>query len=272
MIYLIILCILAGSYLAICFYFYIFQRKLIFIPSTTIKEEPPQLGLEYQEDIINTVDNNFIVVWRMWFKKHQNSLKGSIVYFHGNRNNVSHYLKFCSYLASMGYEVFSVEYRGYGKSSGLPSQRAILDDFPYLNQYFTDKLGKKNDRLILYGCSLGGAVAIKYARSYIPQALIIESSFSSLYDLGIHRYFFLPIRWLLHQRFNSVKSINHIACKKLIMHSPHDNVIPYKLGRKLYNKASDPKVFFEMKGNHRNGWDQTGIESMKKRIFDFIEN
>ncbi len=123
--------------------------------------------------------------------------------------------------------------------------------------------------LIVYGRSLGGAVAIKYANQFEPTALIVDSSFSSLYDMATHLYPFLPAKLILNQHFDSFKKVINIKCPKLFLHSPNDEVIPFKLGQKLFDSAPEPKKFFTLQGGHNEGW--TDFSQPYGAVKDFLK-
>ncbi|MCH9003231.1 MAG: alpha/beta hydrolase [Planctomycetes bacterium] len=145
-----------------------------------------------------------------------------------------------------------VGYRGYGRSTGTPGEDGLYADAEAAWRYLTETRGERPDRIVLFGRSLGGAVAIELARRHNPAALVVESTFTSLVDVGRHHYPLLPVSLIATHRFDSLSKIAGIACPKLFLHGTDDALIPIDLGRALYDAAQSPKRFLETPGGHNN--------------------
>jgi fermentation-respiration switch protein FrsA (DUF1100 family) len=152
-------------------------------------------------------------------------------------------------LRSLGASVLLVSYRGYAQSDGEPSEDNVYEDA----RTAYDWLRARNipaDVIVVFGRSLGGAVAVDLATRVPCRSLIVESSFTSALDLGQGAFPYFPIRLMLRYRFESLAKIGGVSCPVLITHSPHDDMIPYAMGRKLFDAAPEPKRFFELAGRH----------------------
>ena len=167
----------------------------------------------------------------------------------------------------MGIGVLIFDYRGFGLSEGRPTERGTYEDADAAWRYLIETRGERPERVVLFGRSLGGAVAIELARRLMnrptepgkpgvagsvpqPAALVVESTFTSILDIGRVHYPFLPIRLLVTYRYASIEKVGHISCPKLFMHGRDDTLIPLSNGRKLFEAAAEPKRFIETPGEH----------------------
>jgi fermentation-respiration switch protein FrsA (DUF1100 family) len=169
---------------------------------------------------------------------------GTILYFHGNGENVSHLLDYAHQMRSdFKCNVLVIDYAGYGKSDGTPTAPGVLDDglaaLTYLNQQ-----GIPNSEIIVYGFSLGGSVAVDLAAKHEVKALIVESSFTSLAEMGRVNFPFLPTEYLLWEQLPSIKKIGKVRCPVFISHGQADQVIPFSQGQRLFEAANEPKTFY----------------------------
>ena len=178
-----------------------------------------------------------------------------LLFFHGNAGNLSHRAEMLFELATrVPARVFVVGYRGYGRSEGRPSEDGLYRDARAAWRHLTGEGGVPPDRIVIFGKSLGGAVAIDLATEVEPAGLMIESSFSSIPDMAGKHYPFVP-KFMIRTRMNSLAKISTISCPKLFIHSKADRVVPYALGRKLYEAAPEPKRFHEILGaGHNETW------------------
>ncbi len=178
-----------------------------------------------------------------------------LLFFHGNAGNLSHRAELLFELAiRVPARVFVVGYRGYGRSEGRPSEDGLYRDARAAWRHLTGEGGLPPDRIVIFGKSLGGAVAIDLATEVDPGGLIVESSFTSIPDMAGKHYPFVP-KFMVRTRMNSLAKITTISCPKLFIHSKADRVVPYALGRKLYEAAPEPKSFHEVFGaGHNETW------------------
>ncbi len=150
--------------------------------------------------------------------------------------------------------VLIFDYRGYGKSGGSPSEEGTYRDADAAWGYLLHTRKVPPEKIVLFGRSLGGAVAAELARRTKPAALILESTFTSLPDLGAEIYPWLPVRVLSKFRYSTLDKIASLTCPKLIIHSPRDEIVPFGQGRALFERAAPPKTFLEIAGGHNDGF------------------
>ncbi|MGD8441457.1 MAG: alpha/beta hydrolase [Holophagae bacterium] len=186
-----------------------------------------------------------------------------LLWFHGNAGNLAQRADQMVALARMPMQVFIVDYRGYGRSEGRPSESGLYRDARAAWHHLTDDAGVEADRIVVLGVSLGGAVAVDLAAEVDPAGLIVQSSFTSVADMAAHHYPFIP-RWLIRTRLDSASRIGRVRCPILIAHSPDDDVVPFELGRRLYDAATGDRRFFEIPGAaHNETWIAGGAEYLE---------
>jgi len=246
----------------------IFEEKFIFFPSKFpdgIYENARYIP-NIQECWIRTEDG---IKLHAWFAAVDTPL-ATLVISHGNAGNISHRSELMRRLLRTGFNVLMYDYRGYGKSEGSPDEQGVYKDGRAAFDYALTLRGVDPKRIVLWGTSLGGAVAIEVATQRPAAALILESTFSSAKDLARAIYPFLPIRFFLRSQFNSIDKIQNITIPVLSMHGNRDKVIPFGLGRKLFNAAKDPKEFYEIKGADHNDTYVIGGNEYLKQARTFI--
>jgi len=236
------------AYALICICMWTFQRYLIYLPTANIMP-PKDYGLnEFVPLNLTSKDNTHITAW---YHKARNGYP-TLIYFHGkggNLENRSHYFRS---LADAGFGVFGIDYRGYGASEGNPSEEGLYQDARATMDYASEKLALAPMQTIIYGESIGTGVAVQIAREYPSGALILQSPFTSLQAIGEKRYPWLPVRFLLQDRFDSLSKITDIHTPLLLIHGLQDSVVPIKEGETLFANAPDPKeaVYFPDKGHN----------------------
>jgi fermentation-respiration switch protein FrsA (DUF1100 family) len=186
--------------------------------------------------------------------------KGTLLFLHGNAGNISHRGDSLRIFHRLGLNILIIDYRGYGKSDGSPSEAGLYRDARAAWRYLTEVRGTPPGKIVLFGRSLGGAVAARLASGVQPAGVIIESSFSSARDVS--RELFPMLSWLtiLRYDFDAAGSLAQVHAPLLMLHSPDDEIIPYRLGRKLYAAANEPKFFQPMRGGHNTGFLQSQPE------------
>lgn len=246
--------ILFLSYSVILAVMYFKQDSMIYQPEKEIWQTPKNIGLEYEEIILKTKD---LITISGWYIPAQNEI-GVILFCHGNAGNISDRLDSIRIFNSLGLSVFIFDYRGYGKSEGKPSEQGTYLDAEAAWDYLLNVKQKQSYKIVLFGRSLGGAVAAELALRNNPAGLIVESSFTSAPDLGAGFYPWLPVKLISKFRYSTIDKIGLINCPKLVIHSPADEIIPFEHGRALYAKASPPKEFLEIRGGHNEGFLASG--------------
>lgn len=262
--FLFLILILAIAVASVLFYFYSKQESIIFHPTRTYHKPLP--FLEIEEFFINTPDGESLHAW--WRESEED--KGTIIFFHGNAGNLSHRVERVRWFGKMGYNLLSIDYRGYGKSTGkIGSENDIYVDAQAAYDYALEEKGIPEEDIILWGRSVGGAPAIDLAQDKKIKALVCESTFYSAVDLGETFYPYLPIDRFLKYRFENNKKIKNVTAPILITHGGNDKVIPYAQGRKLYQAAPEPKSFIEIKGG---GHGTSKIGDYQDQIGEFLRN
>ncbi|MDR2755834.1 MAG: alpha/beta hydrolase [Planctomycetaceae bacterium] len=174
-----------------------------------------------------------------------NTTQGSILYCHGNGENVSYLVDLALQLScDLRCNVLIFDYAGYGKSEGKPTAKGILDDGHSARNWLAAHDGILREQVIVYGQSLGGSVAVDIAAKDGARGLIVESSFTSLGDMGRELFPILPVNYLLREHLASVEKIDKVTCPVFISHSKSDNVIPFSQGQRLFDIAKEPKMFY----------------------------
>lgn len=257
--------IAAGTYAGVCLLLAFLQKRLIYFPTAEYRETPADRGLEYEDLTLTTADGVSIAAWYA----PNPAPKASVIFFHGNGGNMGGRVDTLRILHRGGYSVLMVDYRGYGRSEGKPTEQGTYTDAEAAWRYLVETRGEPPHRIVLFGRSLGGAIAIELARRHEPGALVVDSTFTNLYDIGRLHYPFLPVGWLLSYRYDSLEKVPHVHCPKLFIHAEDDSLIPIENGRELYAAAAEPKEFLATPGEHNTG----GFEyspHYDARVVDFI--
>ncbi len=225
------------------------EATVIFHPARQVVMTPKEMKLDYEDVYFLTEDHLRLNGWLI--KNPQ--AKSTVIFFHGNSGNMGDRLGKVGFLHQLGLNVFIIDYRGYGKSEGKPTELGIYQDARAAYDYLLTRPDINPRRIIVYGVSLGGAPAIDLAVQRKLAGLIIDASFSSGADMAHVLYPFIP-SFLLNIKFDSLKKIKSVAAPKLFIHSMEDETVHYRLGKKLYDAASSPKSFLKIKGTHNEAY------------------
>ncbi|HKA19528.1 MAG TPA: alpha/beta hydrolase [Blastocatellia bacterium] len=194
-----------------------------------------------------------------------------VLWFHGNAGNISYRYDMIRAMMDIPVQVFIIDYRGYGKSEGTPSEKGLYLDAQAAWDYLISVRKIEPQRIVILGKSLGGVPAIDLATRVKPAGLIVQSSFTSASDMAKRIMPFLP-RFLLHTRMDSINKIVSVQCPKLFIHSRADEIVPYELGQKLFEAACEPKEFYEVKGSPHNSTYLIGGKPYLAALRRFIES
>jgi fermentation-respiration switch protein FrsA (DUF1100 family) len=175
-----------------------------------------------------------------------------VLFLHGNSATIASRVNIARYaeLRALGLNVFAPEYRGFGGLPGVPSEASVDEDARAAYAYLTGTLRAPAARIVIYGWSLGSAIAVDLAAGTSPAAVILEGAPASLVAIGEQRYPLLPIRLVMRNPFDSIEKIPRVHAPLLFLHSPEDEIVPIGEGRRLYDAARGPKRFVEVKGGH----------------------
>ncbi len=229
---------------------YIGQKGMIFVPAREIRANPAYIGLQFEDVTLRTKDNVSISAWYIPAQQE----RAVLLFCHGNAGNNSHRLDSIRLFHNLNLSVFIFDYRGYGKSEGSPTEEGTYLDAEAAWDFLINRKHVHPEKVIVFGRSLGGAVAAEVALRHKVGAVIIESGFTSVPELGGKYFPFLPVKLLSRYSYATVEKVSKIDAPKLFIHSPHDEIIPFRFGRALYESASPPKEFLEISGDHNNGF------------------
>jgi uncharacterized protein len=252
-----VLFLLLMIYTLLLLFLYLRQKQMVYIPYSTINSTPETVGLAYKEVTVETRDGLNICAWFVGDDTPPN--KDVIFLCHGNGGNISHRLNNFLAFESLGLRTFIFDYRGYGKSEGSPTEEGTYMDSEAALEHLIKVENIPPERIIIMGRSLGGPIAARLATKVQVKALILESTFTSITDLGAQWYPFLPVRALSRYKYNTLEYLKNIKpMPVLIVHSPQDELIPYDHGVALWEAASDPKQFLKIAGTHNEGFVTDG--------------
>lgn len=244
-----LLLIAAMCYGAAVLYLVSRETRLVFQAGRTLGDARPTFP--YEQIDVPRPDGAHQFAWVMPMAPTANDAPW-LLFLHGNaatiaaKVNIAHYAE----LRKLGLNVFAPEYRGFGGLPGVPTESLLAADAQAAYDYLRTVKRVPSSRLVIYGWSLGSAVAVKLASEVDAAALILEGAPSSLIAIGEQQYPFFPVRLLMRNPFDSIHRINRVRAPILFLHSPEDAVIPISEGRRLYNAAPGDKVFVEVHGGH----------------------
>lgn len=241
------------------------EQSSLYYPDHHIYALPTQAGLPYEAVDLLTSDNVRIHGW--WIPAYQSEearrLGGqevmTVLFCHGNGGNISHRLDKAVRLHRLGVNQFYFDYRGYGESASVPpSEKGTYRDAAAAYLYLTQMRGIDPKRVILYGESLGGAVAVETVLHHPAAGLVLESAFTSTMAMASRIFPWLPTRLIIHNRYDNLRKLPMITIPVLVLHSPKDEVVPFSMGQQNYAAIVAPKRFVELHGGHNEGYAEAG--------------
>jgi hypothetical protein len=255
------LVIVVLGYAALVALMYVAQRSLMYFPDM-LRVPPADAGLPQAEEMeLRTADGETVLVW------HVPPREGApvVLYFQGNGAGVRHRAHIFRKLAARGLGLVALSYRGYGGSSGSPSEEGLIADARAAYDFAAARYPA--ERLVLWGESLGSAVAVALAAERPVARIALQAPFSSAADVGAAHYPYLPVRWLIRDPFRSDERITRVSAPLLIVHGELDRVVPIRFGEQLYARAREPKRFVRLPAADHNDLDAFGASEI---ILDFL--
>lgn len=234
-----------------------FQSRLMYfpdIPGVHSDAKPSDIGLAYEDVSFRTSDS---LTLRGWYIP-ADSPRGVLLFMHGNAGNITHRLDSIALFNQLKLSVFIFDYRGYGASEGRPSELGTYRDAEAAWRHLVEDRKLPAGRIVLFGRSLGAAVAAQLATRTRPAALIVESAFTSVPDIAARYYWYLPVRIFARFDYGTKSYIKKISCPLLVVHSPDDEIIPFAHGEAIFAAAAEPKSFLRLRGSHNEGFISTG--------------
>jgi len=239
---------LAASYGLVCVLVYLFQRRLVYLPGPPPRTTPALLGFEYRELELATSDGERVHGW--FLPRHD--ARGAVLVSHGNAGNIELRLELAHAYLELGWSVLLYDYRGYGKSTGTPSEAGTYLDAEAAYDHLARVEGFAPERIVLHGESLGVAVTFELALRRPVAAIVAESGFSSLADMAAELYPYLPARWLARIRYDNLAKVARLGVPLLVVHSPDDDIVPVAQARRLFAAAREPKRLLLTEGAHND--------------------
>ncbi len=244
---------------------YVLQSHLVYVPQRKMVATPEDIALAYQDVVFTSADGVRLSGWWLPGEKP----RGVVLFCHGNGGNISHLLERIRVFHDLGLSTFVFDYRGYGLSEGAPTEQGTYLDAEAAWNYLVREQGVEAGEILVYGWSLGGPIATWLAQRHTPAKLVLESTFTSIPDLGQDLYPLFPARLLSRYEYNTLDCLSRVSCPLLVVHSLEDDLIPFAHGRRLYEAARGPRKFLEIAGEHGDGF-MWSAEPYKEALDGFI--
>ena len=238
-------------YLALVVLIYFGQSRLVFFPSSALITTPDRAGLDYMDVSIPVTLNENLNAWYFPANVPGDSTP-TVLFCHENAGNISYSLETVRLFLELGANVLVFDYRGYGRSDGRPSEQNVYEDAQAAWRWLVAVRQTAPGNIFIFGRSLGGAVAIDLATRVNCAGVILESTFTSALDMGRKLYPFVPIRLVSRFSFDSLSKISRVSCPVMVAHSRADEMIPYAMGKALYEAARSEKLFVALTGYHND--------------------
>ena len=248
-----------GGFVALA---YFAQRSLMYHPDR-LRTPPAMAGLfDAQEVVLDTADGEKVIVWHVP-AKHDKPL---ILYFHGNAGSLLNRAGRFRTLSGFGYGIVALSYRGYGGSTGSPSETGLMADAEAAYAFAAARAPAQ--RIVAFGESLGTGVAVALAATHRIGGLILQGAFTSAVDVGARAYWFLPVRLLMKDPFRSDTRIGKVTVPLLMLHGERDGVVPIAFGERLFALANEPKQFVRFARGGHVDLDQYGALNDVRTFID----
>lgn len=259
------------GYLGLCLILYLLQGRMLYQPVRRLAATPADAGLPF-DSLMLPSGGETIHAWRVpappGTARTGTRGPGTVLFCHGNAGNISHRLETLVILHRLGLETLIFDYQGYGESTGTPSEEATAADARACWDWLVHEAGREPGRIVVMGRSLGGAVAAGLVHELhreagasgheppapVPAGLVLESTFTSVPDMGASLYPFLPVRTLARFDYDTLSLLPEVRCPVLVAHSPDDDMVPHDMGRRLLAAAREPKAFLALTGDHNTGF------------------
>ena len=250
------------------------EERFAFHPSRIVEMTPEAVGLKHEDVRLATADGESIAGW--WIGAGEEA--PTILFLHGNAGNISHRLHNLALIHRAGLSTLIVDYRGYGESSGAPSEAGLYEDARAAWRHLTEKRGLDPARIVLYGESIGSVPVLNLARELAaagqkgPAALVLEGAFTSALDMGRRVFPFLPLKLVLKMKMENLEAIRETRIPTLFLHGAEDEIVPIRMARTLYEASPAPiKEFHEIpRAMHNTVWMTAGDE-VEKHVREFVD-
>ena len=245
------------------------DKYFVFKPSKNYIGTPKDVGLDFDDLYFDSTDN---VTLHGWFVN--NNSDKTILWLHGNGGNISHRINSLKNLSdNIKSNIFIFDYRGYGKSGGNVSETGCYQDSLSAVTFLQETYLTRTDQLVLFGKSLGCAIATEIAIKVNPLALLLESPFTSIREMVKYKFPYIPgVQYLISDKFNTYKKIDDIHCPVMIIHGDSDMTIPQHMGKTVYNKYKHAKLFLNATNAGHNNIEEVLGERYYLEIESFLKS
>lgn len=247
------------------------DRFFIYFPEKTLLESPADVGLKFEDVYFTASDGTRLHGWYM-----SGQSDTTLVWFHGNAGNIGNRVNNIFLMRErLGVNVFIFDYRGYGQSDGSPSEKGLYLDSEAALDYARSRPDVNADRIVLFGRSLGGAMAVEMATRSPVYGLILESPFTSIAGMAKIKYGaiypFVPVSAVVSAKYDSLSKIGNVNSPLMILHGSDDTIVPFEMGVELYEAANDPKRFYAIEGADHNDTYVVGGEAYFNALKEFVD-
>jgi hypothetical protein len=233
-------------------------NSMLYFPLRALEGSPREVGLDFEELRFETSDGERLHGW--WIRAGRRPALAHVLFFHGNGGNISHRLGTARALVDAGFDLLLFDYRGYGLSSGTPSEEGTYRDARAARGALLERAGVDPARLVHLGESLGGAVAAELALEHPPLGLVLQSTFTSVRDIARLHYPFVPA-FVVPNAYPTLDRIRRLRSPVLLIHGEHDDIVPVAHGRALFEAAPEPKTMHVFRGAGHNNLVEVASDS-----------
>ena len=248
------------------------EPRMLYYPEREIQSTPDAIGLRYEDVTLTASDGVHLDGWFLPANAPASTdghLPSTILFFHGNAGNMSHRLEKLNIFHSLGVDVLIIDYRGYGRSEGTPNEQGTYRDAEAAYVFLTQTRHRDPKRLVVYGESLGSAIAADLASKRPVGGLILEEAFTSIGDVGQKMFPFLPVRLLVRNKYDTVSKMRQIHAPLLMFHSRDDEFFGMRHAQRLLAAANEPKRLLELRGGHNDAF-LTSTEIFRNGLKEFL--
>ena len=239
-------------YLLILVFVFFYQRNLLYHPFEN-NYSNDQINFSYEEVLIPTSHGNNL---KGWFHKKDLNNKKTLVFFHGNAGDLRNRIYKLNLIKDFDINFLIVAYRGFSGNKGKPTEKGLYEDARNILNWLAKQMVNE-DQIIIYGESLGTGVSIEVAQNKKFAGIILESPFTSMVDAGKFYYPYLPVSLLLRDRYETLKKLKNINSPILVMHGKKDNIVPFQMGKKVFENAKEPKFsYFPNDDDHMMNYNE----------------